>query len=217
MSHTKKIARAAFFPAVRNSVFHGHLDQSQVDGMNVILDTWDASKFDDLRWLAYMFGTAYHETGATMQPIHEYGSDAYFTRMYDVKGKRPGVAIQMGNNVPGDGIKYCGRGFVQLTWKINYQRAGVLLNLPLVEKPDLAMQPDIAAKIMFEGMTREDMIFEDKSSGNPSFSFTGRTLEQFFRGLRADWIGARSIINGSDHAFMIAETAKDFFSALKWG
>src|SRR5262245_37722134 len=130
------VNRAQFYAAVRANIFGGRLQQSQVDGMNVLLDTWDASTFQDLRWLAYMLGTAYHETRTTRPPIREFGDPTYFTRMYDVQGKRPSLAQQMGNTQPGDGEKYCGRGFVQLTWKNNYERAGALLDADLVNNPD---------------------------------------------------------------------------------
>lgn len=182
--------------------------------MNFILDTWERSAFTDPRWLAYMLGTAYHETAATMKPIHEFGSDAYFTRMYDVRGRRPEVAIKMGNTQPGDGIKYCGRGYIQNTWKNNYRRGGNSIGVDLVANPDLAMQPDIAARLMFEGMTDAAIIFEDKTGADPGFSFTGKTLEDYFNDTTEDWEGARHIINGSDHAAMIALTAQDFNDAL---
>lgn len=207
--------RKKFFTEVRQSVFHGHLRQKQVDGINIILDAWTASVFNDLRWLAYMLGTAFHETGATMQPIKEYGNLAYFTRMYDVQGKRPDVAKRMGNVRPGDGARYCGRGFVQLTWQLNYKRAGYILGIDLVNNPDLALKPDVAARIMFEGMTDALVIFEDSTSVDPKFSFTGRTLEQYFNAKTEDWINARRVINGLDHAGIIAETAQDFYAALQ--
>src|SRR4051812_960412 len=110
------IDRAQFFEDVREDIFHGHMKQSQVDGMNTILDAWEKSRFTDIRWLAYMLGTAFHETADTMQPIHEYGGPAYFTKMYGPEGANPARARSMGNVNPGDGIKYCGRGYVQLTW-----------------------------------------------------------------------------------------------------
>lgn len=209
------IDREKFFPEIRVAVFHGHLKQSQVDGINIILDAWEKSGFTDLRWLAYMLGTAYHETAATMQPIHEYGSDAYFTRMYGVEGRRPEVARQMGNTEPGDGIKYCGRGFVQLTWKNNYALMGRILGVDLVENPDLAMEPDVAVKIMFEGMTRREILFEEHPTvSDAKYTFTGRALEDYFNDDAEEWINARRIINGTDHAQMIADTAGDFYVAL---
>jgi putative chitinase len=217
------IDRTKFFTEVRESIFNGRLAQRQVDGMNFIISVWEKSSFTDTRWLSYMLGTAYHETAGTMQPIHEFGSDAYFTRMYDVEGRRPEVARKMGNTKPGDGIKYRGMGYVQLTWKNNYARAGTLLGVDLVGNPNLAMQPEIAARIMFEGMTDEKIIFEDKSGGpgipngpgeGTDFSFTGKVLEDYFNDTTEDWEGARRIINGTDHAAMIAETAQNFNDAI---
>jgi putative chitinase len=198
------IDRNKFFAGVRSGVFRGHLAQKQVDGQNVILDAWDASDFTDLRWLAYMLGTTFHETASTMQPIHEYGSDAYFARMYDITGDRPEVARRLGNTERGDGIKYCGRGLVQLTGKSNYQRLGGLVGQDLVSSPDLAMNPEVAVKIMFIGMT-----------GQPHDTFSGVNLQKFFNDSTEDWVGARHVINGQDHAELIASTAKAFYAALE--
>ena len=199
------IDRAKFFHEVRPSVFLGHLNQAEVDGLSFILDEWEATPaLTDRRWLAYMLGTAYHETAATMRPVHEYGGNAYLTRLYDVTGDRPAMARAMGNTVPGDGPRYCGRGYVQLTWKNNYLRMGILVGLDLVKNPDLAMDPKTAVKIMFRGMT----------DPNPRNTFSGVNLQHYLAGKRADWVGARHVINGTDHAGEIAETARRFYAAL---
>jgi putative chitinase len=215
MAHGKTINREKFFTTVRKNIFNGRLTQGQVNGMNAILKAWDESVFTDLRWLGYMLATSYRETGATMLPIKEYGTYDYFERMYGPNGKRPAVARQMGNTRPGDGALFCGRGYAQMTWANNYKRAGKLVGVDLYRNPDLAMQPDIAAKILFAGMTDAEIIFEDFHD-DQNFSFTGRTLEDYFNDMREDWYNARRIINGTDHAVMIAETAKDFFAALAY-
>ena len=54
---------------------------------------------------------------------------------------------RMGNTEAGDGYKYRGRGFIHLTGKAMYAKYGKLLGLDLVNNPDLAAQPDNAAKI----------------------------------------------------------------------
>lgn len=55
---------------------------------------------------------------------------------------------RMGNNQKGDGYKYRGRGFIQLTGKNNYEAIGKALNIDLINNPDLANSPQIAAKIV---------------------------------------------------------------------
>jgi predicted chitinase len=139
-----------------------------------------------------------------MQPVHEYGGNGYFTRMYDINGARPNMARRMGNVNPGDGIKYCGRGYVQLTWKNNYLRMGNLIGENLVDNPDLAMRPDIAVKIMFIGMTSE-----------VKNTFSGVNLQKYFNENNEDWVGARHVINGTDHAELLAETSQKFYDNLE--
>jgi putative chitinase len=199
------INRDTFFHAIRDSLFGGHFTQDQVDGLNTLLDVWEASGYTDRRWFAYMLATAFHETAQTMQPIHERGGNAYFTKMYDIRGNRPDLARRMGNISPGDGAKYCGRGYVQLTWRVNYHRMGLLLGVDLENNPDLAMQPDVAAKVMFEGMTKGASHVGD---------FTGVSLEKYFNATTEDWVNARRIINGVDCAQAIAAYAKKFNAAL---
>src|SRR5438034_4989813 len=74
-------------------------------------------------------------------PINEYGGNAYFTKMYE--GRK-----DLGNTQPGDGARYHGRGYIQLTGRANYRAYGQKLGLPLEQNPDLALQPDVAARIL---------------------------------------------------------------------
>jgi predicted chitinase len=55
---------------------------------------------------------------------------------------------RMGNNSPGDGYKYRGRGFIQITGKENYDKVGKIIGVDLVNNPDLANNPEVAAKII---------------------------------------------------------------------
>ena len=64
-----RINRGFFFTHIRRMMFSSVLQQSQVDGMNAILDGWEAKYADsDDRWLAYALATTYHETDQHMQP-----------------------------------------------------------------------------------------------------------------------------------------------------
>ncbi|WP_283177902.1 hypothetical protein [Gemmobacter sp. 24YEA27] len=172
----------AFFAAIR-TLFGGSLKQPQVDGLNAILA---ATTTLPRSFRAYILATAYHETAHTMQPIREYGRG---------KGKKYGVVDQTGK------APY-GRGYVQLTWRENYQRADRELGLGgrLAKDYDLALDPAISAQILVEGML--------------DGWFTGKALRDYLPG---DYVGARRIVNGTDRAQQIAGYAKAFEAALVAG
>lgn len=178
--------RAKFFAAVRSPLFAGKMSERQVQGVDAILGEAER-RATPLAHLAYMLATALHETARTMQPIAEYGKGA--GRKYGVKGKYGQVPY--------------GRGYVQLTWDSNYERADKELGLKgaLLRNFNLAMRQDIAAKIMFAGMTEG--------------WFTGKKLADFIGGARVDYVGARRIINGTDKAKTIAGHAAVFEAALR--
>ena len=74
----------------------------------------------------------------------------YFDLMYDKNSpnhRRQKVAESLGNVDAGDGEKYKGRGYIQITGRKNYRAAGDALNLPLEDQPELASHPANAAKI----------------------------------------------------------------------
>ena len=77
--------------------------------------------------------------------LKEKGGSLDF-RKYDIR-YNPQMAKILGNTKPGDGVKYHGRGYIQLTGRDNYMRAGHALNLDLVNHPNLAERPDVAAKV----------------------------------------------------------------------
>jgi predicted chitinase len=55
---------------------------------------------------------------------------------------------QYGNNKPGDGYKYRGRGFNGITFKDVYARIGKLIGIDLVAYPEKLEQPSIAAEAL---------------------------------------------------------------------
>lgn len=190
----------AFFAHLKTTgVLGPTLDQSEIDGVNAILKACGDAGWGK-RFTAYALATADRETGGTMKPIKEWGGNQYFTRMYDVTGRDPARARKMGNTAPGDGPRYCGRGYVQLTWKSNYQKLGDLIGFPLAGNPDLAMRPDIAAEVMILGMSRG--------------LFTGKKLGDYITTDKCDFVNARRVINGTDHAKEIAAEAQHYLGAL---
>lgn len=188
------IDRAIFYKAVRTSLFHGDLDQKQVDGMNRILDYWEQHVKDPMMAkLGYVLATGYWEARvsplwkAEFQPVEEVGH---------------GAGHAYGNPDPTTGLVYYGRGLVQLTWIDNYRKAGTLVGEDLVHHPEIALDPVISVKVLVEGMVLG--------------MFTGKALKDYFTasGL-ADWYNARRIINGTDKAQEIAEIGQKFFVALQ--
>jgi hypothetical protein len=138
------------------------------------------------RWLAYALATVYHETGSTMLPIREWGRG---------KGKPYGIPDRITGQI------YYGRGLVQLTWAVNYAKFSRLLGIDLYHNPDLALEPQPAAKILFSGMING--------------TFTGKKLGDYFSDTENDLINARRIINGLDQAALIATYYEHFLTALQ--
>lgn len=101
----------------------------QQQGVDAILNEWQLqSKGDgDKRKLAYIIATCYHETGRRMQPVKEFGGEAYLkTKAY---------------------YPYYGRDFVQTTWLRNYEKVKAFTGVDVVTHPDLIANVEMAAKV----------------------------------------------------------------------
>lgn len=159
----------------------------------------------NLKYISYMLATIKHETAETFKPIDEYGGGTWFNEMYDpVLGKnkhRRKLAIKNGNTTKGDGIKYHGRGFVQLTWKNNYQTMKDKLNIDFVKYPEKVLELKNATKIMICGM--EEGLF------------TGKKLSDYINDKETNYLKARYIINGVDKRSVIATYAQNIEKCLK--
>lgn len=182
--------RTAFFSALRkrgSGVFGTSLSQSQVEGIEAILNEAEKRR-TPLKWLAYIFATAYHETAHTMQPVREFGGPKYFARY---EGRK-----DLGNVVKGDGVKFHGRGYVQITGRRNYADWTNRLGIDLISQPDRTLERIIAMRIMFDGMEKG--------------TFTSKALDDY-----TDYLSMRRIINGTDKAELIAGYAVAFEKALR--
>ncbi|MGC1306583.1 MAG: penicillin-insensitive murein endopeptidase [Phormidesmis sp.] len=134
--------------------------------------------------IAYILATVEHETAGKFQPVKE----CFFLGEPAAETKRKTF----------DYYPYYGRGYVQLTWDYNYRNYSTLLGLDLINQPDLVMQPDISLFILIDGMKRG--------------TFTTRSLDDFMRGDKFDFVEARQIINGRDKAVEIASIANSWLS-----
>lgn len=187
--------RKFFFDTAKATLFDGKLRPGQLAGLSAILDEWERSDgVKDDRWLAYMLATAHHETDRTMTPIEEYGRGK--TRTY-------GKCVRLdGKPYTNTRCIFYGRGFVQLTWYENYEKAGRKIGADLLSKPELAMDMTNATRILFAGM----------SEG----WFTGKKLGDYFNAAKDDWVNARRIINGLDKAQLIAAYGNRYYRCLSY-
>jgi putative chitinase len=194
-----------------NKMLGPKISTEEFNGCDAILQACTRASWP-VSFTAYALATSFLETGATMQPIKERGGNTYFHRMYDIQGARPAKARELGNLTPGDGARYPGRGYVQLTGKANYAKATAKLralgfDVDLVANPDRAMEPEIAAAVMVLGMQEGWFTTRKLSDDLPSRGPAG--LSQFK--------ASREIINGRDKDDEIAAFAIDFQTALQAG
>ena len=65
-----------------------------------------------------------------------------------VYGANSSRGKELGNTDPGDGFKYRGRGYIQLTGKANYAAASKAIGEDLVQNPDLVNDPIVGARVV---------------------------------------------------------------------
>ena len=106
----------------------------------------------------------------------------------------------LGNIYWGDGPRYKGRGYVQITGRTNYKRWSQLLGVDLVGQPHLASEPDLAAQIVVQGMRDGE--------------FTGHTLDEHINENKQDFYNARRIVNWLDRAEHIAAIARAYVRVM---
>ena len=156
----------------------------------LLLHYCGAYKVSSLDHIAYIMATVSHESA--FAPVAEIGPKDYFQRY---EGR-----LNLGNTQTGDGYRFRGRGYVQITGRRNYALFAKVLGIDLVNNPDLALVPDTAAHICVKGMAEG--------------LFTGRKLSDYDRPTGYDFVGARAIVNDQDKADLIASYARHYRTAL---
>jgi predicted chitinase len=126
---------------------------------------------DDPGQIAYVLATAEHESHFGRYMVER--GDAATWRAYEGR---------YGNDKPGDGKRYRGRGYVQITFKANYAKFNAVVDADLVAAPERAADPEVAALIAVVGM-RDGM-------------FRSQRLADHVAGGTRDFVSARAVING---------------------
>jgi hypothetical protein len=109
--------------------------------------------------------------------------NAYLTRMYEGRD-------DLGNSQPGDGIRFAGRSFIQITGRSNYTTYGRKLGLDLVSNPDGALDPTVAARILAVYFT--DHRIRWLAEPHPLMSAADLARSE-------EWRGVRVAVNGGEN------------------
>jgi predicted chitinase len=133
--------------------------------------------------IAYVLATVEWETARTFKPVRE----AFWT---SEDWRRDNLRY----------YPYYGRGYVQLTWKNNYQKYSSILGIDLVNNPDMAMEPNIALFILVHGFK--------------TGTFTGRKITDYIDSHKTDFLNARRCINGLDKAHEIKKLAEKYLQTV---
>jgi peptidoglycan hydrolase-like protein with peptidoglycan-binding domain len=170
------------------SIPYPNVRKAARESLPLILTQCQLNGVTDLGQIAYVLATAEHESHLGQWMV-ELGSGWQYEGRTD-----------LGNTQEGDGPRFKGRGFVQITGRRNYRDWSERLGIDLVASPDRAAEMGIAARILVVGMR--------------DGTFTGYKLVEFVEGDRQDFYGARRIINGFDRAARIATIAREYLRVL---
>lgn len=164
----------------------GKLKQYQVNTINSIIDYFESEPLLRFRpELAYILATATHEANLKTD-IREFGR---------------GLGRKYGKVYWPTGQRYYGRGLCQLTWWFNYDKLGNLLDIDLLNNPDLALETNNSVKILIIGMLKG--------------LFTGHSLREYVKSNENfNFVPMRKIINGMDKANYIANIAYKYLNII---
>jgi len=170
------------------ATIHGSYRSYARESIPLILQECDANGVTDRGQIAYILATAEHESHLGQWMRESATGWAYEGRS------------DLDNTRSGDGPRYKGRGFVQITGRYNYTDWSNRLGIDLVNNPERAAEPPIAAKILVIGMR--------------DGTFTSHKLNDYIHGATRDFYNARLIVNGHDRAPDIAAIAREYYRVL---
>ena len=178
-------------PGTQGATTGGAIGKSRLEQEKLIIEECRKQGISNPQQIAYILGTAQHESDQ-YQTLREYhdGSDYEYAR-------------DLGNTQPGDGRRFRGRGYVQITGRANYTKYSKITGKDLVGNPQLAEDQSLARFILVDGMKRG--------------TFTGVGIDRYTSNGQVDYIGARATVNGSDQASKIAGYARIYEQRLTSG
>lgn len=173
-----------FFRLYREKFNIKNLSKVQAENIETVLFAL-TKRGVDLPKAAYILATAHHESMG-FGVLEEIASG----RAYE--GRQ-----SLGNTQKGDGVRFKGRGFVQITGRRNYTDWAKRTGVDIVAKPEKAADPKLAATILIDGMLLG--------------TFTGKKVSDYvLDGTFPEYTDARRVVNGTDKAFAIASHARSF-------
>jgi hypothetical protein len=92
------------------------------------------------------------------------------------------IGARLGNTVPGDGARFKGRGYIQLTGRDNYQRIGGQVGVDLIASPPSANNASVAGLILAQFLKNAESKVRNALAAN-------------------DLLKARKLVNGGSHGF----------------
>lgn len=164
----------------------------QSAAIGLLLTEADNHGVVDRNQMAYILGTCFHESD--FRSIRERQSKKIGSQLWKWQQRY----FPQG---------WYGRGFSQLTWKKNYLKFSPVVGIDLVANPDAVMNPAIGAKILVFGMVNGTFV----SAGLKS---SVKLSRHFQTGKTPDWIGARSIVNGTFMAEDVAQKSVRILSVI---
>ncbi len=94
--------------------------------------------------LEFGIDTPTRQAAFLAQVCHESGSLRYVREI--ASGEAYEGRADLGNTNPGDGVRYKGRGLIQITGRANYRQCGKVLGLPLEQQPELLEHTEHACR-----------------------------------------------------------------------
>jgi predicted chitinase len=191
---TQFLAESGYLSKVRDTnvfpMFPGTPHGNITANLPFVCDGLRACGLDDRPMLLMALGTIRAET-ASFKPISE-GISPYNTspggQPFDLYDPPTQIAKNLGNTHKGDGAKFKGRGFVQLTGRSNYQRIGQQVDDDLIDNPDICNDPATAGRILAQFLKNSEAAIRAALKNN-------------------DLAKARRLVNGGSHGLDAFEDA----------